>query len=341
MRCRALLKEDEEEFKSALSKADAEQESQLALELHGRWERFKLWLPTNRYWELPDNVRYRFPYTAGVLSFVPGLGQVYNQQWQKGILLAAVWWAYAFICVLTIKQSFSNFLLFGLLLSWLYVWNDAVASAIRINGESWSVRNSIALWFGIVSIAGASIMLLQFFGMNLILFVQVFKPVHAPLIKKGDFVFVNCMSYWFSKPRLGDVIYFDPPRFTAERGADVYSINIQDYFQRVAGVGGDHVKIADGKFTRNGVSLPMEFTPAGAEVLPRWELDVPPDHFFAPITGIPSDITTGLSGGTLPSLFQSGFVFKDWDKASTVSKKEIYGRGVAIINPPERRRWFN
>lgn len=296
-------------------------------------------------WQLPQDRPFRYPFTAGLLSLVPGLGQLYNFQSQKAVLLFLISLLLIMLSIVTITQPYSNWLLLITAIAWVLIWNDAIATAIRMNGQTWSLRNSLAMFFGILFIIGMLMNGLQFFGMSFLTLVRVRQPVHLPEIAAMDRLWVNHMAYWFRKPRVGDVIYFDPKRFSAEKGNSMYSINIKRYFQRIIAEGGDVIEKKEGVFLRNGSPLPKRILPFGSELLPDMKYKVPAGRYFAPVTRIPQDtlaqiIVTANSGEAVHSAFQDGFVLQGWEESAMVEPDEIWGRAVAIVDPPTHRKWL-
>lgn len=343
-KCNALLQDNAEDVRGSLSRADHSSPPYVWLRFLGFLAWLNTWNPLKRLWQIPQNVAYRFPWTAGGLSLLPGLGQLYNRQPVKAAVIGSLWWAAAGICLITIHDPHSNYLLMVLLLSWLLVWNDAVASAVRINGEYWSFRNSIALWFAAMFLVGTSLVITQALGLNFFALVRIVHDAHSPALKKGDLIFVNNMSYWFwLKPRLGDVVQYNPGSFKAEKGNNILLINLQDNFQRVVGIEGDHIEKRKGRFYRNGVELSKIQEPILGDAIPDFVFDIPPGRYFLPVTAIPDDFWSAALGGSeakAPKLFAPGWIFQDWDKAGMVEEPQIFGRAVAIINPPERRKWL-
>ncbi len=345
LKCRALLRDDDKEVGAAFGAADAKRDGPRFPAVAGALATLRRKNPLRRFWRLPEHLRYRFPYAAGLLSLLPGLGQLYNRQPGKGALLAVCWWTGAAACLLTIREPYSNFLLIALLLGYLMIWNDAVASAVRINGELWSFRNSLALWCAAMFSAGALITGTQFLGMNHVSFVRVLDSATDPDIRLGDIVLTNHMAYWFSKPALGEVVYFDPARFTAEQPGAVMSssisINIKDYYQRVAGLPGDLIEKREGRVYRNGSPLPPHMEPFNADAIPDGEkFDIPLDRYWLPVTRFPTDVFGALMGAPNIKPFEKGWIFRGWHDASLVPARAIRGKGVAILHPSERRRWL-
>lgn len=401
LKCQALLKDDDAEIRKAFDEADRQRDSDVGLLLKGAAGRVWMRLPFRRLWDLPPRAKFRSPWAAGWLSLLPGAGQVYNGQRGKALLLTAVWWMLAALCLSTLTNPLSNWLLIATLFFWVLIWDDAVATAVRLQGDDWNIRNTVALFCAGLFYAGMLATALQFLLPTLVMaavflwltvadalgrsrgtryplrirslligtavfatlivllawhggttriftFVAVIKDSQAPLIAKGDKVFVNNAAYWLGEPRLGDVIHFDPARFSAERGSNVYSINIQDYFQRVCGLPGDVLEKKGEVMLRNGVLLPEALRPNGWKLLPDWEYRVPPRQFFAPVTLIPDDLVAGgvmsmLGGGATPSLAEGpgGMILKGWKEAAMVPVSVMKGRAVAICNPPTHRLWLS
>lgn len=401
-RCEALLKHDDAEYDKSMAKARSKTKADWLVGFWGSLERMWQGLPTRRLWEVPENLTHRFPWTAAGLSILPGLGQLYNQQFGKAAFLAAVWWSYAVFCLFTLTTPLSNWLLLGLLLVFLLIWNDALVSAIRINGQGWSLRNSVAAWFALMFMAGIVITALQFLLPFLIIlalivwtnfvsamfrvdqghwstrgrfimgslgvfllamifmarqtnservftFVRIFKDVHAPVLDKGDMVFVNNMSYWFREPAFGEMVHCDPGPITIEQsagmGTNVYRINIEDYFQRVIGLPGDRIERKDGKYYRNGSPFPEDIEPIRGDLLPDGTFEVPAGKYFCPITKIPGDFTGNLASllhmsGPQPTDIKSHGIMKGWFDSSMLPKSALYGHAIAVMNPPTHRRWI-
>jgi signal peptidase I len=397
-KCNALLKDDPEEVARAIHSADKKREWGATVKIQGLLESALRQNRLVRLWrDTPADLPHRFPFTAAGLSILPGLGQIYNHQYMKALIFAAAWLVYLAVCVATITNPFSNYLLLGLLLFWVLIWNDALVTSVRINRQNWPLRNTFAAWFALLFIAGIVITAAQwlvpamlllmliswstalssladsqrdhwtgsqrsvlffagiifatiaFFSQKshstrLFTFVRLFKSVHAPVLDRGDVILVNNVAYWYSEPQPGDLIHFDPPRFSMENASsgDVYAINISDYFQRVLGIAGDTVEKRDGKFFRNGSPLPESTVPIGVEFMPDGKWKVPPDKVFAPVTRIPFDVVTGLLAAQGPDhIFTPGLLMKGWEDSIMVPISSIYGRGVCIMNPPTHRRWLN
>lgn len=407
--CQALLRQDANEYAKSVRQADASMRRDRRARMKERISELLARILPRRLRELPQDLVYRFPWTAAGLSIIPGAGQLYNHQPVKAAVFAGGWWTGAALCVLMLTQPYSNLLLLVLLFFYLVIWNDALATAVRINGQDWPLRNSLAALFALMFTAGMAITGLQFLLPFLILLalivwvqflgamlrpdgsstrsrialggtavflviivvlarqsdtervftlVHVIKDVHAPVIDDGDIVLVNNTAYWFQEPRFGEMVHFDPGVFTIERRmgriVDIYRINIQDYFQRIVGMPGDRIVKKGDKYFRNGEPFPAGVRPIRDDVLFDGTFEVPSGKYFCPITTIPADDPVvlaqklgwetridGETGGVYsPRTMTGEGILQRWFEASCVSKDDIKGHAIAVINPPTHRQWL-
>lgn len=291
---------------------------------------------------VPENGPFRYPFTAGLLSIIPGAGHWYAGQTAKAALLFVVGAACIAFAAATFQQPWSNYVLLALLIFWLLVWADSVAMAAQANGDRWHFRNTLALWFAAMMLVGLSISATQFLGVNFVSLQKVTSDAMAPHIRDGDRVMFSSVPLWFRDPHVGEIVMFDPPLFSADRGQDRYSINIRKYFQRVLAGPGDAVAKRNGYFYRNGALVPPDDEPFNGRVLPDFDLVVPADSWFIPVTNIPEDMLAGLLGaGSIGYVGEPGFSFSSWPEFAIIPEKDISAKGVAIIDPPPRRRFLS
>ena len=88
-----------------------------------------------------------------------------------------------------------------------------------------------------------------------------------PTLEEGEYVIIDKLSYYLDDPERGDIIVL---HFPNDRS--------RDFIKRVVGVPGDHVEIADGTVTVNGVALEEPYINAEPSYSGTW--DVPEDNFF-------------------------------------------------------------
>ncbi len=163
----------------------------------------------------------------------------------------------------------------------------------------------------------------------------------APTLQRGDFFYVDCATYWFRPPRVGEVIYYNPRRYTIERGGDMWSVNLSRAVERVVALGGDRFVRKGGVFYRNGNEVPPEHRPLNPDGLPDdLEIDVPAGRFLVFISyGVEEKVLGGL-GGTHRAPSPREGISHDWAAACLVAPREIYGRCLFIWHPIHRRRWL-
>jgi signal peptidase I len=292
--------------------------------------------------ELPRDVPYRFPWVAGALALIPSGGQLYNRQYKKAVLLVLGYAAIMAAVVVTIRERYSNVVVAGWILYAIYCYKDAVVSAARINGQHWTLRKSLAMLSYLVFMLGIILLVMQFFMSPVFKLVYVSQDVLRPALRKGDRLFVDCVSYWFREPRRGEVIYYDPERYEIEIPGTFegtrYVINERRSFERISGVGGDVVENREGELYLNGKPMAEEYKPLKLSELPRnFRFEVPEGRYLAIISH--SSTEGGLLGGTSPAL-DAGKILKGWDKASIIKKGQIIGRVLLIYYPPGHRRFM-
>ncbi len=116
-----------------------------------------------------------------------------------------------------------------------------------------------------------------------------------PTLRVGQRVLVNRIGHSFSKPAVGDVVVFHPPRGAQQGQCGVLpprgqvclkEVPIPDgenFIKRVVAGPGDRLKIVGGHVYRNGREASEPFTkpcsPAGGCSFPR-EVTIPAGHYF-------------------------------------------------------------
>jgi len=272
---------------------------------------------------------------------LPGSGHFYLNQRVKAFLFFFAWLAVVGLCLFTLKQSWNNYLLLFSLILMAAMWADAVVSANVINGHSLPFRHGVALGFAFLFFAGVFAAALQFFGSNIISFTKLMVDEHPGEMVRGDRILVNHWAYLFKSPKPGDLVLYDPQRFTIQKGEDLTSVNIERYFQRIVGGPGDHVQKAGRTYYRNGVSLNEVNRPISGDFLPDFDLTVPAGSYFIPVTTITPGMGPALiSGAPIGYVGEPGSIFAGWPATALVKSNEIMGKALAIIDPPTHRRWL-
>ena len=166
------------------------------------------------------------------------------------------------------------------------------------------------------------------------------QNVVAPTLQKGDFIYVDCLTHWFRKPRLGELVLYNPRTYHIRQGEDLYIVNLDKAIERIVALPGDRF-VRDGeKFLRNGQAVPVELQPLNMRDLPdRFAFDVPKDRYLVLVSYGPEDSIVGPIGKRKAPSRREG-VSDDWDEACLVERKEIYGRCLFIWHPVSRRCWL-
>jgi signal peptidase I len=158
--------------------------------------------------------------------------------------------------------------------------------------EKQSTRNSLVELVMIVGVALGLALAIQAF---LIKPFRIPSESMVPTLAINQRVLVDRVSFRFSEPDRGDIVVFKPPR-----GADSNRCGVQhppqspcprptpqrsdtNFIKRVVAVGGDRVKVVDGRVYINGKieEEPYARPDAGCGIcnLPR-EIQIPRGHYF-------------------------------------------------------------
>lgn len=88
-----------------------------------------------------------------------------------------------------------------------------------------------------------------------------------PTLQSGEFILVNKLAYRLGEFRYGDIIVFHYPPNPRE-----------DYIKRIIGIGGDEIKVGNGKVYVNGQPLVEPYISAPPQYEGTWK--VPKDFLF-------------------------------------------------------------
>ena len=296
--------------------------------------------------EIPTDIDERNPWLAGWLSFIPGMGQLYNRQPKKmlqvqlavGAALGAAW--------ATIYHPLSNWILLGTLGVLILAWHDAVMSAKRINRDYMTRQQSIAFFFAWIFFVSFFCIAVQFMGNHFLLrFYYMHSDLASPALVRGERVAVDMLSYHARSPRLGEVVYYKPTQITMERPSggvmlsDLLIVKPTDKIERVvAGPGQTFERREDG-FYRDGVRVPPGEEPLVQDQLPgRFTLTAPPGHFVV-LFSYTGGWMSPVGSRQAPPLNAPGWIIQGWREACVVPRKAIQGRVWCVYQPPPSRRW--
>jgi signal peptidase I len=88
-----------------------------------------------------------------------------------------------------------------------------------------------------------------------------------PTLKEGEMVIINKLSYYLDEPERGDIIVL---HFPNDRS--------REFIKRLVGVPGDHIEVADGVVSVNGITLDEPYINEEPAYVGSWE--VPEGQYF-------------------------------------------------------------
>lgn len=160
----------------------------------------------------------RSPIIGALLSVItPGLGQIYNGQFKKGIIFFFTGYLLIMLLPITgLQYQFYGMIAFVLIaICWrLFIIGDAILVAIRIKEIVLKPYNKWYLYLLIaVMTTSVSAITADYLKTNIIE-VEAYKtPVGsmAPTLEKDDHLIVNLKAYQIDRPIKGDIIVFRYP----------------------------------------------------------------------------------------------------------------------------------
>ncbi len=302
--------------------------------------------------KLPRDLPHRYPFVAAFMALLPGLGQLYNHQ-----PLKAVYFFTLFIVTLTVAVGqltapyLGTSMLFLVGLVMMFSYSDALLTAARINGQSFTLRNRLAALTYPIFMVGMIFFLSSIFSWAnwpVYQMLVVGGDYMAPEVSKGDRIMHEGITYLFRDPKPGDVVRYDPPEYIIERfnplGNDIYAMNPMNGWERVMAVGGETLTARDGRYYVDGRELSESYYPLSENMMYKnFTIECPPDQYIVLITrqATTKNIINVLQGATAsPDIHQRGIIVKGWEEACTVSRDEIIIRAWFVYYPGPRRRFF-
>ncbi|HUT24495.1 MAG TPA: S26 family signal peptidase [Sumerlaeia bacterium] len=288
---------------------------------------------------VPQGLPHRFYCVAGLLGVVPGLGQIYNRQPKKAVYFVLGFLFFALLAARFITTPhWGNVFVAAAALVALAASSDAMVTAERINGRSFSLRDRFALLLYPIFLFGAVGFILSLLAaMQFPVFTHFYIGANymAPALMKGDRILGEALSYWIRRPRPGDVVHYDPPRWLQ---GPMQSVNPRNGWERVMAVGGETLRRVDGIFYVDGRRLSRDYYPLATKDLPAdFRIACPEGNYIVLMSSRAEDhsLITRLSGmaDTAPPLGGPA-----WEKACVVSREEIFERTLFIYWPTVRRR---
>lgn len=197
-----------------------------------------------------DNLRKRRPIIALLLSFpTPGLGQIYNGQLKKGVILYVI--GLLLFIVILFSGLFYTFyaMIFSLvilLLYFLFIVLDAFIGAIKLKEITLKPYNKWYLYLIIVLISNFTIqpLISASIRQNVAKAYKIPSSAMEPTLLVGDHLIANMRIYKKQKPKRGDIVIFEYPMDPSK-----------DFIKRVIGLEGEKVKMIRNKIYINGKLL--------------------------------------------------------------------------------------
>jgi len=257
-----------------------------------------------------------------------------GQEWTRGYTVASF---SALFFYLGIFVSLSQFFLIGLFAGFiLYCLYSAFWGSGEVNKAK--VLTTAAVAFGILLLC----CFLSRSG-NPVIHRWIYweQDVLAPSLVKGDFIYVDCFTYWFREPRLGELVFYNPRTYSIRQGENTYVVNLLNAIERVVALPGDRFVRENEQFYRNGQLVPPQLQPLNPAGLPvSFAFDVPQGHYLVLISYGPEESILGGLGGTYRAPSPREGASGDWGAACMVARDEIYGRCLFIWHPVRHRRWL-
>lgn len=300
-----------------------------------------------RYWNLlwyhvdtaqEEVVAPRSPTLAGLLSVIPGLGHVYARNYTRALQLFALFALGVAAFVLTLRLPVSNILLYGLIGLQAAAIGLAVGEVRRQSGQppnQQQMLGAMLLTLGLVSgvYTAAWIVLSRVYRPMILNYtIASTRVLPAPdgstrlipqdfALLRGDHFLVDARASTIRHLKPGDTIFFR----TEGLGGEVEAENLVSVQRIVAGPN-ELITSANGRIRRDGrpvAANEMPYAPAasgGFEMPPRF-LVGEDEYAVGPFWYVVGDHGQ-VQGPTLTS----------------VPRRLIMGKAIAIYNPPARRR---
>lgn len=304
---------------------------------------------------VPEGVSYRFPIIAAALGLFPGLGQIYNHQARKAFYFLFILAGLLVPTILFITHPIlGNVFPICVILLVMLSFTDALLTAGEINGQTFTLRNKLAMFFVPIFLLGffaTCSAIWIFFGGNEISLFYINYDYMRPALIKGDRVCGEGITYWFRKPAPGDVVHYNPPGYHIEAIEGTYMVDAQNGWERVMAVGGETLECRNYVYYVDGKKLSQSYYPlVTGKLWPNFKVTCPPGHYIVLITTEVEDsgFINVLRGGSTKTPSFAGGEFsviengrkKPFENAFIVKRSDIYDRSWFIYRPAERRRFF-
>ena len=309
----------------------------------------------------------KFYLLAGLLGMIPGVGQIYNRQIPKAIVIAGataalIWLAAHFVMV----PIWGNCLIGAAFLMVMISCADSMLTAARMNGQHFTLRNRLAMLMYPLFMVG---LFSCFCSIMSVLHWPLFTPYYInrdymkPAIRQGDRICMDGLTYWWSDPKPGDVVHYAPTQFSIEIpgdgelggqgkfASDRQLIAPLSGWERVMAVGGEKLECREGIYSVNGRKLSKEYYPlVTGNFYDSFTIECPLGKYVVLSSSLAEDgLDKFLEGGkglawkTLDPKKQSGgknVLLVGWEQSCVVERKAIWGRAWFRYHPTIRRSGF-
>jgi len=191
-----------------------------------------------------DNFKKRKPILAFLLSLVtPGLGQIYNGQFKKGISYLVgsdlVYLVFSFLLFTFYGMIFYLIVILGV---FLFILIDAVRGANKLKAITLKPFNKWYIYLIVFLLSNVVIdqFLIWTIKNNVARAYKTPSSTMAPTLLVGDHLVADMRIYKSQKPQRGDIIIFEFPKDPSK-----------EFIKRVIGVEGEKVEIIRNKIYIN------------------------------------------------------------------------------------------
>jgi signal peptidase I len=193
-----------------------------------------------------NHVKKRRPIIAFLLSFVtPGLGQIYNGRFKKGIILYLI--DLLIVVILMFSGLFSIF--YGAIISLviilgfsIFIWLDALFDAIKLKEVPLKRYNKWYIYLVIFLISAFVVqpVISSAIKKNVVRAYKIPASSMEPTLLVGDYFLVDMKIYKSEKPKRGDIVIFEFPKDPSK-----------DFIKRVIATEGEKIEIIRNKIYIN------------------------------------------------------------------------------------------
>ncbi|MEO0206885.1 MAG: signal peptidase I [candidate division WOR-3 bacterium] len=236
-----------------------------------------------------------------IAGFIPGFVQILQKRYNNGLLFLSTALLLFMLFFVFITNIASNFFLYLLIALILYSSYDAVIHYYRMKNYILTVIVRIGIILSSLSICFLLYSLLLIILNVYYLRVTIPTESLAPTFIKGDEIMIDRRAYQNKLPQRGDIV----------AAKQMYITTIE----RIIGIPGDEISIKEGRIFVNGNEI---------------------SNTEGPLAQV-RNITASIS---LPDSSYFLFAYFLYDSGPQLVKfhfRDILGKAVVIINPPERR----